>query len=111
VPDFGGVMGSTLKRGFRTMSETPFPVLVERLRAGNTGAAADFLKLYEPEIKRIIHVRLFRDTRLRHLVDTVDICQSVWIGFFKALAELDLEDEKKVLHLLGVIQRGGCRHK
>lgn len=85
------------------MSDSSFHDLVERLRANDGLAAAQFLKRYEPEIKRIIRVRLFRDTRMRRLVDSMDVYQSVWLGFFKALAELQLEDEQKVLHLLGVI--------
>src|SRR5260370_41630258 len=84
------------------MSAPHFHELVERLRANDGLAAAQFLKLYEPEIKRIIKVRLFRDTRMRRLVDSMDVYQSVWLGFFKALAQLQLEDEQKVLHLLGV---------
>jgi len=61
--------------------ETSFCDLVQRVRCGDGLAAEELVRAYEPEVRRAIRVRL-TDARLRRLVDSVDICQSVLAGFF-----------------------------
>ena len=61
---------------------------------------------YEPAIRRTVRVRL-RDTRLRRLIETVDICQSVFASFFvrTSLGQYDLENADKLVRLLTTMAR------
>src|SRR5262245_23610315 len=54
-----------------------FDELMRRVRAGDEQAAADLVRRYEPAIRRAVRVRL-RDPQLRRLLDSIDICQSVF---------------------------------
>lgn len=58
-----------------------FNQLVERLMMGDAKAAEEVVRDYEPEIRRIVRSRL-RDPKLRRVVDSMDICQSVFGRFF-----------------------------
>jgi RNA polymerase sigma-70 factor (ECF subfamily) len=62
-----------------------FSDLLGHARSGDTGAATELVRRYEPELRRYVRVRL-TDSRLRRLVDSVDICQSLlgrfFVGFF-----------------------------
>jgi RNA polymerase sigma-70 factor (ECF subfamily) len=81
-----------------------FRDLVRRVRAGDQEAAAEFVRLYEPEIRRSIRIQLRRSS-LRRVFDSVDICQSVLARFFvrAAAGQLELEQRAKVRHLLLVM--------
>ncbi len=84
------------------MSEqSTFEDLLRRVRSGDQGAAAELVRQYEPTIRRVARVRLL-DTRLRRLLDSVDICQSVFGSFFvrAALGEYDLKTPEQLLNLL-----------
>src|SRR5262249_39259404 len=60
-----------------TVSDTAtFQDLITRVRAGDRDAAAEFVRRYQPLLRRTVHVRL-RDQRLRRVVDSMDVCQSV----------------------------------
>ena len=63
------------------VEETSFQDLVDRIRAGDNEAAAELMRRYEPTVRRIARVRL-GDAHLRHLLDSLDICQSVFASFF-----------------------------
>jgi RNA polymerase sigma factor (sigma-70 family) len=78
--------------------------LVERTRRGDAAAAAEMVRRYEPDIRRIARVRLAR-FGLRHLIDSEDIAQSVFGRFFTRLQAggFEFESPEKVLHLLVVI--------
>ena len=84
-----------------TLEPTRFRQLIVRIRAGDGEAAAVLLRHYEPEIRREVRLRL-KDRRLRRLIDSIDICQSVFGNFFLRahLGEWELDDPRKVLHLL-----------
>jgi RNA polymerase sigma-70 factor (ECF subfamily) len=58
-----------------------FSALLDRARSGDADAATGFVRRYEPELRRYVRVRL-TDSRLRRLVDSVDVCQSILGRFF-----------------------------
>ncbi len=88
------------------MDENSFLGFIQRVRAGDQQAAADLVRLYEPEIRREVRLRL-RDTRLRRDFDSVDICQSVLASFFvrAALGQYELEDPRQLVKLLVTMTR------
>src|SRR5262249_38350479 len=58
-----------------------FAQFIRRIRAGDAQAAAQLLREYESAIRLEVRLRL-RDSRLRRLFDSMDICQSVLGSFF-----------------------------
>jgi RNA polymerase sigma-70 factor (ECF subfamily) len=89
------------------MSEGPsFTELIGRVRAGDGAAADELVRRFEPVLRRTIRVRL-RDARLRRLLDTADVCQSVLANFFAraALGRYDLDTPEQLLQLLVVMAR------
>jgi RNA polymerase sigma-70 factor (ECF subfamily) len=83
-----------------------FRQLLVRIRAGDEAAAAELVRRYEPAIRRAARVRL-RDPRLKRLLDSTDICQSVLGSFFvrAALGQYELERPEQLLRLLVVMAR------
>ena len=83
-----------------------FAEFIRRVRAGDHQAAWELVRRYEPAIRRAVRVRL-RDPRLRRLIESVDICQSVFASFFvrTALGQYDLERPDQLLRLLATIAR------
>ena len=83
-----------------------FADFIRRVRAGDERAAMDLVERYEPAIRRAVRVRL-RDPRLRRLIESVDICQSVFASFFvrTSLGQYDLESPDKLVRLLATIAR------
>jgi RNA polymerase sigma-70 factor (ECF subfamily) len=83
-----------------------FRDLIRRLRAGEQAAAADFVRLYEPEILRFIRVHL-NNSRLRRFVDSADIFQSVFLNFFVRVTagQYDLDSPEQVIRLLVTMAR------
>ena len=69
-------------------------------------AAAELVERYGPAIRRAVRVRL-RDPRLQRLIESVDICQSVFASFFvrTALGQYDIESPDQLLRLLATIAR------
>ena len=88
------------------MDEKSFFGFIERVRAGNEQAAAELVRLYEPEIRREVRLRL-RDSRLRREFDSVDICQSVLASFFvrAALGQYELQEPQQLIKLLVTMTR------
>jgi RNA polymerase sigma-70 factor (ECF subfamily) len=86
--------------------ETSFRDLIRRVRAGDTQAAEDLVRLYEPTIRLVVRRRL-TSPGLRRLLDSMDICQSVLTSFFvrAALGQYDLETPEQLLKLLAVMAR------
>src|SRR5262245_9863811 len=80
--------------------------LLRRIRQGDGAAAAELVRLYEPEIRRAVHVRL-TDPRLRRVLDSLDVCQSVLAAFFvrAAAGQYDLHDPGRLLRLLTAMAR------
>jgi RNA polymerase sigma-70 factor (ECF subfamily) len=81
--------------------EASFLDFVRRIRAGDPEAAAELLQQYEPAVRLEVRMRL-RDGRLRRLVDSADVCQSVLGSFFvrAAAGQYDLERPEQLLRLL-----------
>jgi RNA polymerase sigma-70 factor (ECF subfamily) len=86
--------------------ERGFAELILRVRSGDERAARELVRRYEPTIRRAVRVRL-RDPRLRRLIESVDICQSVFASFFvrSALGQYDLKSPDQLLRLLTTIAR------
>lgn len=84
-----------------SQQDLDFDTLLQRVRAGDGGAAAELVRRYEPEIRRTIRVRL-TDPRLRRVVDSMDVCQSVLANFFvrASLGEFDLQRPEDLIALL-----------
>jgi RNA polymerase sigma factor (sigma-70 family) len=83
-----------------------FPEFVRRIRSGDTAAAAELVRLYEPAIRLEVRMRI-SDPRLGRLFDSMDICQSVLASFFvrAASGQFDLDDPGHLLRLLVAITR------
>ncbi|TWU25272.1 RNA polymerase sigma factor [Novipirellula galeiformis] len=63
------------------MTSSDFDHLISRLKAADEHAAAQIVKSFETEIRRFIRFRL-KTSRMKRLVESVDICQSVFAKFF-----------------------------
>jgi RNA polymerase sigma factor (sigma-70 family) len=87
-------------------SEPSLPALLSRFRAGDADAARELVAAYEPHLRRIIRLRI-RDSRLRRLFDSADICQSVLANFFTrlSLGQYDLVSPVQLVRLLEAMAR------
>jgi RNA polymerase sigma-70 factor (ECF subfamily) len=83
-----------------------FGDLLGRVRAGDETAAAELVRRYEPALRRTVRVRM-RDPRLRRLLDSTDVCQSVLADFFvrAALGRFELDNPEQLVQLLAVMAR------
>ena len=93
------------------MTPTPadnnsFMNFLDRVRAGDQRAAEELVRMYEPEIRREVRLRM-RDPRLRRDFDSVDICQSVLGSFFvrASLGQYDLQQPEDLIKLLVTMTR------
>lgn len=69
------------------LSSEAFQDLMRRVEAGDPDAATELIRHYEPEIRLEVRVRLrVQDGRVRRLLDSMDITQSVLAGFFAGVA-------------------------
>lgn len=89
---------------------TAFQDLMQRVRAGDADAAVELVHRYEPEIRRILRVRM-TDGLLRRTLDSADICQSVLANFFvhASQGEYQLEKPEDLVKLLAVMARNRLR--
>jgi RNA polymerase sigma-70 factor (ECF subfamily) len=80
--------------------------LLQRVRGGDGEAAAELVRRYEPEIRRAIRIRL-TDPRLRRVLDSMDVFQSVLGNFFVRVAagQYDLAEPGQLLALLAAMAR------
>jgi RNA polymerase sigma-70 factor (ECF subfamily) len=87
--------------GSNPISEADFAELIGRIRSGDARAAEQLVRQYEPLIRRAIRVRL-EDHRLRHVFDSMDVCQSVLASFFlrTAAGSYDLQQPQDLVRLL-----------
>ncbi|MEL6110067.1 MAG: sigma-70 family RNA polymerase sigma factor [Planctomycetota bacterium] len=87
------------------MAESQLQDLLDRLQHGDDDAARELVEEYEPQIRRLIRLRL-TDPRLRRVIDSVDVCQSVFGKFFSHARDgrLDLRADK-LLALLSTMAR------
>lgn len=83
-----------------------FSLFIQRIRLGDEEAAVELVRQFEPYIRREIRFRL-RDGRLRRLVDSVDICQTILKSFFVRVAagQFELEREEDLPRLLAGMVR------
>ena len=80
--------------------------LIRRVRAGDPSAAVELVQRYEPAVRRVVRLQL-RDRRLRRILDSTDICQSVLASFFlrAAAGQYDIDRPAQLLRLLAVMAR------
>ncbi len=83
------------------MADDAFVLLMQRIRHGDASAAVELVRAYEPAVQRYIRLRL-TDPKLRRLLDSVDICQSVLGNFFvrAAAGQFELDEPAQLLQLL-----------
>jgi RNA polymerase sigma-70 factor (ECF subfamily) len=83
-----------------------FTALVQRVRAGDAQAAAELVRQYEPFIRREVRMHL-EDRRLRRVLDSLDVCQSVLGSFFvrAATGQYDLRQPGQLVKLLVTMAR------
>jgi RNA polymerase sigma-70 factor (ECF subfamily) len=95
-----------LREDFVLPEQGQFQELINRVRQRDEGAAAELVRRYESTIRRVVRVHL-RDVRLRRVLDSTDICQSVLASFFvrAALGQYQLDTPEQLLHLLASIAR------
>jgi RNA polymerase sigma-70 factor (ECF subfamily) len=87
-------------------TQLPFEELVRRLRIGDAEAARALWDDYGPAVRRCVRIRM-TDPRLRSVLDSVDVCQSVFGSFFVRAAhgEYDLKGPEDLQNLLVRITR------
>ena len=84
-------------------SQEDFADFIRRVRAGDMRAAEELVSRYGPEIRFELRLCLRqRNVRLRRVVDSMDIVQSVMASFFvrAAVGEFQLDDPDRLAHLL-----------
>jgi RNA polymerase sigma factor (sigma-70 family) len=83
-----------------------FRQLIQRVRERDQEAAQELVRRYENAIRRVVRIHL-RDARLRRVLDSADICQSVLASFFvrTALGQYEVESPEQLLNLLTAITR------
>jgi RNA polymerase sigma factor (sigma-70 family) len=86
--------------------DTNFADLLRRVRAGDEQAAAELVLRYESAVRVAVRMRL-GDARLRRVLDSMDVCQSVLASFFvrAAAGQYDLERPDQLVRLLVTIAR------
>lgn len=88
------------------LSDEEFSELMQQTRAGDENAALRLVRLYEPEIRRAARLRM-TDVHMRRLVDSMDICQSVFGRFFSSASEgaIEIKSPQQLLALLTKMTR------
>jgi RNA polymerase sigma factor (sigma-70 family) len=89
-----------------------FTALFARVRARDPRATAEFVRQYEPQLRRKVRNWLrLHYPYLCNVLDSVDVCQSVLAGFLLrvALGQYDLERAEDVWNLLVVMSRRRLR--
>lgn len=83
-----------------------FESLIRRVYARDESAAAELVRRFEPELRRVIRFHL-SDPGMRRLFESLDICQSVLGAFFAQLyaGELSIVQPRQVGALLAMMAR------
>ena len=83
-----------------------FQELIQRVRNRDQDAARELTSKYEKVIRRVVRIHL-RDARLRQVMDSMDVCQSVLASFFvrTVLGQYDLDSPDHLIKLLTTITR------
>jgi RNA polymerase sigma-70 factor (ECF subfamily) len=87
-------------------SQPTFQELLDRVRAGDQEAMTVLVRKYEPAVRRTVRVRLL-DARLRRILDSSDVCQSVMKSLLNpaALQRYKLDTPDDLLKLLARMAR------
>jgi RNA polymerase sigma-70 factor (ECF subfamily) len=85
---------------------TDIQTLIMRVRQGDEGAAAELVRDYGALVRRSVRIQL-RDPRLRSVLDTAEVCQSVMASFFArlALGQYELNEPRQMAALLITMAR------
>lgn len=89
------------------MPETAqFQELIRRVRNRDEDAARELTLRYEAAIRRVVRIHL-RDARVRRVMDSTDVCQSVLASFFvrTVLGQYELDSPEQLVNLLTTITR------
>lgn len=88
------------------LNAPPFQDLIRRVRDRDQEAARELVARYEKVIRRVVRIHL-RDARMRRVLDSTDICQSVLASFFirTALGQYEIDSPEQLLNLLAAITR------
>ena len=88
------------------LNDQEFERLMLETRQGDRDAARKLVELYEPEIRRVARLRM-TDPKLRRIVDSMDICQSVFGKFFRnaVAGTLELDTPDQLMGLLVTMTR------
>lgn len=83
-----------------------FQTLIQRIKDRDAEAARILFDKYEPAIRRVVRLHM-RDERMRRVLDSMDVCQSVLASFFVrvALGQYELNSSDELIRLLSVITR------
>lgn len=86
--------------------DATFQDLVGRACRRDESAAAELVRRFGPELRRVVRFQL-TDPGLRRMLDSLDVCQSVLAAFFAQLYEgrLDLARPRQVAGLLALMAR------
>jgi RNA polymerase sigma-70 factor (ECF subfamily) len=89
-----------------TVVEAQFQDLIRRVRERDEDAARELTERYERVIRRVVRIHL-RDSRIRQVMDSTDVCQSVLASFFvrTALGQYELDTPQQLVNLLTTITR------
>jgi hypothetical protein len=88
--------------------DDPFADLIRRVRTGDSEAAAELVRQFEPEIRRRVRNWLrLHGPGLRPVFESMNVCQSVLADFFSAgsTGQYDLDRPERVLALLTTMAR------
>lgn len=87
-------------------TDDEFHELIRRIRAGDDAAAQEIVARFEPLVRRELRLHM-HNVRLRRVVDSVDVCQSVLASFFqRAVAgQYDLDKPEQLAALLSKMAR------
>jgi RNA polymerase sigma factor (sigma-70 family) len=88
----------------RMHGEQEFQAFIERIRKGDSSAAEELVRLYEPIVRRQIRMQMV-DSRLSRLYDSVDFSQAVMASFFLRGSEFELQEPKDLVRLLVTMAR------
>ena len=86
--------------------DNTFADFLRRVRAGDEQAAAELVSRYESAVRVEVRMRL-ADSRLRRVLDSMDLCQSVLASFFvrAAAGQYDLERPEQLVRRAKRTQR------
>lgn len=83
-----------------------FQELIQRVRNRDQDAARELTEKYDRVIRRVVRIHL-RDPRMRQVMDSMDVCQSVLASFFvrTVLGQYELDSPQHLINLLTTITR------